>query len=197
MSWSFNRRLFFTSIVTIIIIRLRANQTIVRQLLSKLYDIIWTSPLSRLIVNYQMVKIHRKVCFPFSRNENYSRTPPHWSHWDWRFFTFISGLPLMRGKITLNTITWDPKMLTSIDGEPLKAGLLLRGPTVLSLERGTPCHTYTGATYHASLQSFFLKNVTIFCYCFFLYKPKKGACPSFFFKSISYKYIPATDKSRG
>ena len=60
----------------------------------------------------------------------YSRTPPHRSHWDQRFFTFISGLPLKRGKITLNTIIWDLKMLTFIDGEPLKAGLLLRGPTV-------------------------------------------------------------------
>ena len=61
---------------------------------------------------------------------HYSRTPPHRSHWDQRFFTFISGLPLKRGKITLNTIIWDLKMLTFIDGEPLKAGLLLRGPTV-------------------------------------------------------------------
>ena len=60
----------------------------------------------------------------------YSRTPPYRSHWDWRFFTFISGLPLKRGKITLNTIIWDLKILTFIDGEPLKARLLLRGPTV-------------------------------------------------------------------
>ena len=34
------------------------------------------------------------------KNENgrYSRTPLQWSHWDWRFFTFISGSPLKRGK---------------------------------------------------------------------------------------------------
>ena len=61
---------------------------------------------------------------------NYSRTTPHRSHLDWRFFTFISGLPLKWGGITLNTTIWDLKMLTFIDGEPLKAGLLLRGPTV-------------------------------------------------------------------
>ena len=30
----------------------------------------------------------------------------------------------------MNTIIWDLKRLTFIDGEPLKAGLLLRGPTV-------------------------------------------------------------------
>ena len=69
--------------------------------------------------------------------KNYSRTPPHRSHWDQRFFTFISGLPLKRGKITLNTIIWDLKMLTFIDGEPLKAGLLLRGPTVFIFKSDT------------------------------------------------------------
>ena len=62
----------------------------------------------------------------------YSRTSPHRSRWDWRFFTFISGLPLKRGKITLNTIIWDLKRLTFIDGEPLKTRLLLRGSTVVS-----------------------------------------------------------------
>ena len=47
--------------------------------------------------------------------------------------TFISGLPLKRGRITLNTIIWDLKMLTFIDGEPLRARLLLRGSTVITI----------------------------------------------------------------
>ena len=33
----------------------------------------------------------------------------------------------------MNTIIWDLKMLTFIDGEPLKAGLVLRGPTGFGL----------------------------------------------------------------
>ena len=32
--------------------------------------------------------------------------------------------------MTLKTTIWDLKMLTFIDGEPLKASLLLRGPSV-------------------------------------------------------------------
>ena len=48
-----------------------------------------------------------------------------------QFFTFISSLPLQRGKITLKTIIWDHKMLTLIDGEPLKAGLLSLGSLYL------------------------------------------------------------------
>ena len=39
---------------------------------------------------------------------------------------------MKRGEITLKTIIWDLKMLTFIDGEPLKARLLLRGSTVSS-----------------------------------------------------------------
>ena len=39
----------------------------------------------------------------------------------------------MRGEITLETVIWDFKMLTFIDGEPLKTRLLLRGPTVCHL----------------------------------------------------------------
>ena len=35
-----------------------------------------------------------------------------------------------KDEITLETIIWNLKMLTFIDGEPLKAGLLLRGSTV-------------------------------------------------------------------
>ena len=49
-----------------------------------------------------------------------------------KFFTFIIGSPLKRGEITLKTIIWDLTMLTFIDGEPLKARLLLRGSTVHS-----------------------------------------------------------------
>ena len=60
----------------------------------------------------------------------YSRTPPHWSHWSHWFFTFILGSPLKGDEITSEAVIWGPKMLTFIDGEPLTAGRLLRGPTV-------------------------------------------------------------------
>ena len=51
----------------------------------------------------------------------YSRTLPHWSHWDWRFFTFNSGLFLKGGEITLKTIIWDLKIFT------IKSGAVIAG----------------------------------------------------------------------
>ena len=39
----------------------------------------------------------------------------------------------MRGEITLEYVIWDLKILTFIDGEPLKADLLLRGATAIPI----------------------------------------------------------------
>ena len=68
--------------------------------------------------------------FGDEQKDMYSRTPLYRSSRDLRIFTFISGSPLKRGKITLTRFNWDQKMLTFIDGSPLKAGPLSRGSTV-------------------------------------------------------------------
>ena len=48
-------------------------------------------------------------------------------------YTFVSQVHIYREEITLKTIILDLKMLTFIDGEPLKAGVLLRGSTVCEI----------------------------------------------------------------
>ena len=82
----------------------------------------------------------RKTFFTTVKME-YSRTPPYRSSRDLRIFTFISGSPLKRGKITLTRFNWDQKILTFIDGSPLKAGLLSRCITIKLRKTSTlKCH---------------------------------------------------------